>query len=171
MTTSNFDLMDIAKGLHYDLQVVLQDELASMTIGPDQNIIINLGQIGKGTHWTCLVTNSKKECFYFDSFGMVLPKAVQTFTKPYKTRYNGHIIQSYDSFLCGFYASAYIYWANQDKHNLFAHSNAFINKFDDDSDLNAGVLRSYFHNTILKDRKNRMSEKLIRLLMSKIKYK
>jgi hypothetical protein len=79
MTTSNYDLMDIAKGLHFDLQVVVQDELANMIIGPNQNIIINLGTLYNGTHWTCIVTGSKKECFYFDSFGMVLPESASIY--------------------------------------------------------------------------------------------
>ena len=72
MTTSNIDLLEIAKLLHINISVVLQEDLETEPLPiPNQlnNYIINYGnESNGGTHWVALIIFNKI-AFFFDSFG------------------------------------------------------------------------------------------------------
>jgi hypothetical protein len=80
---SNFDLEELSEHYAFPLtQVLMKDEMKSLKASKNANYIINLqsSSQGNGTHWLALVVRDDK-CFYCDSFGVLPPKEVITFTK------------------------------------------------------------------------------------------
>ena len=81
-------------------------------IQPNSSYIINLnsemdekGNVNKGSHWTCLITNDMKQAIYFDSYGEKEPNEIRNLLKcnQYKIGYTSKNIQSLMSNLCGFF--------------------------------------------------------------------
>ena len=64
---------------------------------------------GPGTHWVS-VHNIGTTCLYFDSYGVIPPKEIVQFMKQSKKKilYNIYRIQSFTSFLCGYYCIDFV---------------------------------------------------------------
>jgi hypothetical protein len=78
---NNFELEHIAQHYNFPLTVLMKDELKNHK-AKSGNYIINLesSSQGNGTHWLTLGIRNK-QCFYQDSFGIILPQEVIDFCK------------------------------------------------------------------------------------------
>jgi hypothetical protein len=131
MTTSNLDLLAMAKLLRIKLQVVLQGDLAQMQPEIGMNYIINWGtEANGGTHWVALIIDDDgDEAVFFDSFGTHYSTAVSDFLKRTprsvtKLGFSNIILQDLASNLCGWYCLAAIVFAHRSTDpSLFGSTN------------------------------------------------
>ncbi len=124
----------------------------------DGNYIINMqddedknGNNLPGTHWVAFTTENNK-VNYFDSFGFGPPSIVRMMLKKYyfeKNKpdflaYSMTQIQNINSGVCGWYCVYFCYFMDKykDKHkNLGYRLQAFLNKFDEDTEKNREILK------------------------------
>ena len=103
------------------------------------------GQPLPGTHWTAFYIE-KRRAVYFDSFGFIYPKQVDTFLKQYKpVLYNKRDIQNTRSGVCGCYCIYFLWFTfNNRKRVPDIHKRCalFLSKFSDDVTKNQAKLES-----------------------------
>ena len=151
---TSVQLIDLAKKLQDTpiAGIYYKDELADLTLEYNKGYIINLESEtepnSNGTHWvTCYVAkypNNKRECFYYDSFGIGPPQEVTRFCKGIQIHYNKNDHQSIMSSVCGFFCLAYLYFVTRcdlRSKDLLKDSKTFCDLF---YDLN--VSNNYHHN-------------------------
>ena len=99
-TTTNFDLKKIAKDLGIKCHIIMCDEINNYL--DKENLIINLQTIKeKGSHW---VLCSKKFKIYFDSYGVVPIKNIDTYLQNHNVEkfvYNTIQVQENNTKICG----------------------------------------------------------------------
>ena len=162
---SNFNIEEICNEYSIPLiGVFMKDELPKNI--RDGNYIINLQSTseGNGTHWTALVLQGK-EALFMDSFGAYPSKAVVKFIKNrrgVKIGYNNWIIQSIDSDFCGYFCIALLIYLNNNPGNILRTGNDFINGFNDSSNTNDAVLKSFYSQNT-KGKLPRLIQRLMRL--------
>ena len=102
---SNFDLIDWVKklGIKHFRGIYSRDNLPKQ-IKKEVGVINVDTIIGQGTHWVCY-RNIEKHTEYFDSFGLKMPKEVETYlnTSNKQIIYSGDEIQERLSVLCGYW--------------------------------------------------------------------
>lgn len=179
MTTSNIDLLEIAKLLHINISVVLQEDLETEPLPiPNQlnNYIINYGnESNGGTHWVALIIYNNI-AFFFDSFGAHFDSDIEAYMKRSgcnQIAYNQLIIQHLNSNLCGWYCLSFLRYMraifNEEnrKKAFFEMANDYCNIFSDDSEKNAKKVRAL----ILKQIKpKKLPKRLNEILFEKIIY-
>ena len=113
-TTTNFDLKKIAKDLQIKIHIIMCDEINNYSQRSDssgdldkdgrsptfgENLIINLQTSKeKGSHW---VLCSKKFKIYFDSYGVVPIKNIDTYLDKSSFIYNTIQVQKINTKICG----------------------------------------------------------------------
>jgi hypothetical protein len=139
-----------------------KSQLKKMKFKPDVAYIINLedeDEIGHGTHFTCLVSQTNPstkelEYFYFDSVGAIAPKEVYQFTQQKNIPYSDSQLQGIlSNESCGYWCLALLYMLNVyplRSNKLYENATFFINLFDnlyDKSDVfkNEYMLKSFFN--------------------------
>ena len=96
-TTTNFDLKKIAKDLQIKIHIIMCDEINNYL--DKENLIINLQTSKeKGSHW---VLCSKKFKIYFDSYGVVPIKNIDTYLDKGSFIYNTIQVQKINTKICG----------------------------------------------------------------------
>ena len=99
-TTTNFDLKKIAKDLQIKIHIIMCDEINNYL--DKENLIINLQTLKeKGSHW---VLCSKKFKIYFDSYGVVPIKNIDTYLQNHNVEkfiYNTIQVQESNTKICG----------------------------------------------------------------------
>jgi hypothetical protein len=117
-------------------------------IQPNSSYIINLnsemdekGNVNKGSHWTCLITNDMKQAIYFDSYGEKEPNEIRNLLKcnQYKIGYTSKNIQSLMSNLCGFFCLSFIYFLTISKFrtkNIINDASIYLDLFEDLDKIN-----------------------------------
>lgn len=113
-TTSNFDLINLAKRLGIKLILIgFKDQFKGKTPRPGAYIInLESSDEGNGTHWCALYlarNKNKREAFYSDSFGIVPPNEIMDFMRRWTNNsknihINNSTIQDPDVNYCGEYA-------------------------------------------------------------------
>jgi hypothetical protein len=133
-------------------------------IQPNSSYIINLnneldekGNVNKGSHWCCLVTDDMKQAIYFDSYGEKEPNEIRNLLKSnqYKIGYTSKNIQSLMSNLCGFFCLSFIYFLTISKFrtkNIINDASIYLDLFEDldkvdDVYKNEFVLSLFFTDT------------------------
>ena len=99
--------------------------------------------IGQGTHWVAY-RNIDKQAEYFYSFGLIMPKKVETYlnTSNKQIIYSGDEIQERLSVLCGYWCLYYLLERQNGKSILETIHNA---KFDmNDQSVNNRFIINYF---------------------------
>jgi hypothetical protein len=148
---TNLELIDKAQELRIPLiGVYSKDRLPYKR--QNGGYIINLeddmnidGTPNSGSHWTCFYIDGKQAC-YMDSFGIIAPRQVQEFLKPYAPfPYNTKQIQNIKSQVCGYYCLFFLYWFhNQKKIKSFPmRLQVFTDIFSDDDRKNEDILKKY----------------------------
>jgi hypothetical protein len=134
------------------------------TIQPNSSYIINLnseldekGNVNKGSHWCCLVTDDMKQCIYFDSYGEREPVEIRNLLKSnqYKIGHTSKNIQSLMSNLCGFFCLSFIYFLSVSKYrtkNIINDASIYLDLFEDldktnDIKKNEFILSLFFTDT------------------------
>ena len=95
-----------------------------------------------GTHWTAFFIKGKKAC-YFDSFGFVPPKSVQSFLAPFKPyAYSERDVQNINSGVCGWYCFCFLFAMShwRGSSSLENKYNRFISLFSSDPTDNRRIL-------------------------------
>lgn len=131
---TNFDLENLCK--RYKLNLIQCDSKNKINKKPDRNkvccYIINLDN-EDGTHWTCMICYYN-ECYYFDSYGIIMPHEIIKFCKKNKLKltYNQTQIQSFESVLCGYFCFYFLYYMTKHakRDNMRKLLNLFIEPFD-----------------------------------------
>jgi hypothetical protein len=112
-------------------------------IHPNSSYIINLnseldekGNMNKGSHWTCIVTDDMHRAIYCDSYGENAPNEIKNLLKSnqYKIGHTSKNIQSLMSNLCGFFCLAFIYFLTVSKFrtcNIINDASIFLDLFED----------------------------------------
>jgi hypothetical protein len=146
---NNFEIEDIATHYGMDLAgVVMKDELKNYQ-PRNGNYVINLQSStqGTGTHWVGLCVQDKN-CFYFDSFGIICPIEITTFCKRIpKSRlgFSEKQIQFINAETCGFFVISTLLYLNQSKNkDIYKSAADFISKFSYDTADNNNILKSFF---------------------------
>lgn len=148
--TTNYDLADACKKLHIPLVgVYSKDKIPSKAVRKEGCYIINMqdstdskGKQLDGTHWIAFII-FKKQASFFDPFGFVPPKSVQTFLQEFRPySYLTKDIQNINSGICGYYV---LYWCwfmthcNLDK-SLHQRMVKFTELFDSNPVKNREIL-------------------------------
>ncbi len=109
---SNHEINSALRGINGFSGVYMIDELKNKKIKNKEFLVINLDfSGGPGNHWVaCASLPDKKHTYYFDSYGLVPPKLIQTFLESSGRRvlYSNSWIQGFQSILCGYYAIYFI---------------------------------------------------------------
>lgn len=148
--TSNYELLQMAKKKHIrNLHVLCKDELETLSFGANKNIIVNLSSStdeDNGSHWCALFVNRHSQCFYFDPFGIVPPKAVMSFCKKKRVCFSETQVQDLSSSKCGFFCIAFLSYMNTDDRVPDHESiKNFLLKFNnDDTRENDVILKKHF---------------------------
>ena len=180
MTTNNTELEFIGRFLKLNPAVVvcLQEDLSKMKIQKSRaNYIVNYGNTSNGgTHWVALKVYNSQACF-FDSFGLPPDSDIESFVQggTCKLGYSTFQIQNINSSLCGWFCVSFLKYVDtlieKRRMSIWAASNAFINEFDKDTDLNAGILRgAKFFGGWLKNKMKQFPSSLYNVLHEKIVY-
>jgi len=160
---TNADIWSLAKRMDVPLVFCdFKDQLKKTKLQYNKSYIINLedayskdGKRNQGSHYTCFQVNKHPngeiEKFYFDSFGMPPPKAVEKFIGG-QIPYNKIDIQSLMNSACGWYCLALLHYVNASQYrtqHLWTDLNNFMNMFDDlekssDHLKNEWVLKNFF---------------------------
>ena len=101
--------------------------------------------IGQGSHWVAY-RNVDKQAEYFDFFGLIMPKKVETYlnTSNKQIIYSGDEIQDSLIVLCGYWCLYYFFERQNGKSILETIQNA---KFDmNDQWVNNRFIINYFNN-------------------------
>lgn len=131
---SNFNLEDIAEKMDLDLIGVFSKD----TLPNERKVgayIINLqdNDAGGGTHWTAFKIFENGKACYFDSFGLIAPKDVDIFLKPFKPyATNNRHIQDIKSDKCGYFCLAFIDFFNKfnsKTNDVYDAYDDFLNMF------------------------------------------
>ena len=145
---SNFDIENIANYYNIPIVVLMKDELKKIK-NNDCNYIINLesSNDGNGTHWLALKIE-KRDCAYFDSYGMLPPEEIISFCKRVQKShlsYNTKEIQDLSAQTCGFFAMAFLIFLNyNNNNNLYQKSSSFSNLFSSNTKLNNKILQQFY---------------------------
>ena len=153
MTTSNIDLLNLAKYYHLPLYNVIQkDQLNKCQQINNTFYVINnqSSSVGSGSHWAALFL-SKHVSIFFDSFGAPPSTEIVEYTKKFKTKhlyYNNFIIQDLHSDNCGYFAVSFALFLCQNCDKNFTDAlnvfNEFVHIFDNDTRRNDKILCSIF---------------------------
>ncbi len=101
-TTSGTQLADLLKKLHvFDFDVVRKKDIHRTNA---DNVIINLDDTGKGTHWVAMNRSHKR---YFDSYGQDQPKEV-----PQNYKHSRKIIEGISGEDCGQLCCLWLHYLN-----------------------------------------------------------
>lgn len=110
------------------------------------------GNFNKGSHWvSCWLEKDKNKikAIYYDSFGVVPPKSVQEFLKPFRPyAYNADDIQNIDTGICGYYCFYFLYYMTYYKKkypDLDKRYDAFLRLWSDDTTQNRKLLSDYLN--------------------------
>jgi hypothetical protein len=127
--------------------VVMKDELKDIK-PKNGNYIINLesSSQGSGTHWIALFIQDKN-CFYFDSFGIICPTEVTNFCKRIsnsKLGYNDLQIQDIAAETCGWFAIGLLIHLDRTKKDIYTSAADYIGHFSYNSKNNNKILQEYF---------------------------
>jgi len=147
MSTSNFELMELAKYFNLDLvDVVQKDNLHKCPKHNNCFYIINTASSyeNNGTHWVCLYLNNKQS-FYFDSYASTPLQEVINFCKSFSKHlsYNNYIIQSLGSDNCGIFCLAFILFMTHNDYEPIPFIKAFRDREDDNDRVLEGIIRLY----------------------------
>jgi len=160
---TNDDIFSLAKRMDVPLVFCdFKDQLKKTKLQYNKSYIINMedafskdGKRNQGSHYCCFQVNKhpngEKEGFYFDSFGMPQPKAVDKFVG-WTLPHNSKDIQSLMNSACGWYCLALLHYINASQYrtaHLWTDLNHFIDMFDDleksnDHLKNEWVLKNFF---------------------------
>ena len=163
---TNDDIWSLAKKMNVPLVFCdFKDQLKKTKLQYGKSYIINMedafskdGKRNQGSHYTCFQVNKHPsgeiEKFYFDSFGMPPPKAVEKFIGG-SIPYNNKDIQSLMNSACGWYCLALLHYVNSSQHrtaHLWTDLNNFMDMFDDlekstDHLKNEWVLKHFFRSS------------------------
>jgi len=154
-TITNFDIIDICRKLHVPLVGVFsKDKLpyhrkdGAYVVNMQDDLDIN-GSLNQGSHWVCFYIWKKQAC-YFDSFGIIAPRQIQEFLKPYRPYpYNIQQIQDIKTTSCGWYCIFFLYWFHhQNKISSFSKRLELFNQlFDKDVSKNKSILEKLLKKT------------------------
>jgi hypothetical protein len=112
--TTTIDLIKYSKKLKMEEPFICNKDKLRYAPADANNIIINLADFPNGSHWTCfrvIKDSVGKLIFYFDSFGVIYPKAVMAYAKKHGVRriyYNRHAYQNIRSGYCGSYCLLFL---------------------------------------------------------------
>ena len=164
MTTSNTDLKGIAKVLGIPNPIICFDEdLQHMTRRGTQYFVLNLGSPNNGTHWVALAIRGGKELCYFDSYGVIWPKAVTRYAQGCSTKgFNMTQIQDLQSNLCGWYVMLWLKAIQSTNKDMYKATNDFVNQFHFDYDGNSELLKMLYLDSYV------LPERLKKILLSGI---
>ena len=104
-TTSNFDLIKIAKDLDIrPIYVMMKDEIQDLSSTPEEKLFVvtNLHNSDEpGVHWNCFVWDKKNtdNNYFFDSYGLPPVKEIQDLLK--HGTHNTFELQDRSTSLCG----------------------------------------------------------------------
>jgi hypothetical protein len=101
--------------------------------------IINLGESGRGTHWTGFYKNDDV-AIYFDSFGLPPPVEIEEQTEGLFA-FNPYIIQDRDEGYCGSYVIEFCQYMNEKRGDPLTVFTKFLNLFKGNVKLNKHILR------------------------------
>ena len=108
-TTSGTQLANLLKKLHvFDFDVVRK---GNIPYSHSDNIIINLDDTGRGTHWVAMNRTCKR---YFDSYGQDPPKEV-----PPGYTHSRKIIEGIDGEDCGQLCALWLHYLNHRSESEF----------------------------------------------------
>ncbi len=150
---TNIDLTFLCK--KYKVNLIQCDSKNKINIKPIYNkpccYIINLDNTD-GSHWTCMICYMNS-CYYFDSYGVIMPHEIIKFCNKYKLKltYNQSQIQSFESILCGYFCFYFLYYMTKHskRDNMRSLLNKFIEPFDTiNQDLNDSKIQ-YFIKQII----------------------
>lgn len=79
--------------------VFMRDKLPSKPSKVECGVLNLDVQTGKGTHWTCWIKN-EKDCYYFDSYGLMPPEEFENYVKS-DMIINTYHIQNKNDIICG----------------------------------------------------------------------
>ena len=141
---SNFDLEDMAENDNLDLiGVFSKDQLPTERVAGSYIINLQDSGDGEGTHWVAFKIFTNKNCCYFDSFGMPMPRNINAFLMPFKpVATNNRTIQDIKSQKCGYFCIAFIKYFNDfnTKNNVYEAYDDFLNCFSTDTKLNDKIV-------------------------------
>ena len=102
-TTSNFDLIKIAKDLNLKpFYVIMRDEIENLKTNLEDKlyVVTNLHTSDEpGIHWNCFVFDKTNGHYFFDSYGLPPVKEIQDLLK--HATYSTFQIQKKGTSLCG----------------------------------------------------------------------
>jgi hypothetical protein len=101
MTTTNFELIDLARDRHMPDPICLYTEDLKHYSPKPGSYYVNIAH----QHWTLVKIFRNGTCFFFNSFGTSVPLQVMRFLAPLKTEvaYNSNKIQDDKSQHCGLF--------------------------------------------------------------------
>lgn len=136
------DIIDLCKQYNIPLEHILsRDEAFKMK--STGWYVFNLDKAsGDGTHWTVCYYGSSVS-LYFDSFGFVPPKELETRLQSYS--YNARKIQNLRSDSCGWFCLMCIKYCS-DRGSTLRSFNQFFSLFCDKPDINEHILEKFFLN-------------------------
>jgi hypothetical protein len=149
---TNIDLEKRAKEIAIPLVGVYSKDLLP-SYAKDGGYIINLqdstdedGLPLPGTHWTAFYIE-KNRAVYFDSFGVIAPRSVQTFLRRFKPwMFSTKHIQNVQSEICGYYVLYFLWFMWTHRHrikNLNKRFCAFLCLFSTSPERNKTLLEKY----------------------------
>jgi hypothetical protein len=175
MSLTNFQLIDLAKALKYNLErVCFKTELCEQKLKYNVGYIINIqdeidkttGEDNMGSHWVALYVekhkNGKVHPFYCDSYGAPPPEEVKSFVGSY-VPYSTKDIQSICADVCGFYATSFLFFVSSSKfrtHNIYQDAETYLELFKDlnlshDFKQNEWMLQCFFSDKDFADKLKR----------------
>lgn len=164
MSLTNFQLIDLAKAMKYNLErVCFKTELCEHKLKYNVGYIINIqdetnettGEDNDGSHWVALYVEKHKDGkvhpFYCDSYGSPPPEEVKAFVGMY-VPYSTKDIQSICADVCGFYATSFLFFVSSSKfrtHNIYQDAETYLELFKDlnlshDFKQNEWMLQCFF---------------------------
>ena len=145
---TNYDLEDLCKDYNVPLHGIYMKDQLPMQI-KNGNYIINLessmGGKNNGTHWTCLIVNTKNTMFY-DPYGAPPSIEIRNFVKRRKNAhlgFNNWVIQDLKSENCGYFVLSFLIYGGG-FNDLYNGSNEYLNRFVDDTRKNDEILKLSF---------------------------
>ncbi len=142
---TNFELEDIAEKNGLDLiGVFSKDQMPNERVVG--SYIINLQDYndGNGTHWVCFKLFDNGKCCYFDSFGMPMPREINSWLMKFKPiATNNRHIQDIKSSKCGYFCLAFIEYFNDidpTQTDVFELFDDFLNCFSTDEKKNDKIV-------------------------------
>lgn len=140
MTTSDVQLLNIAKKLGVDVQSVSTRDNMPKKLSYGFHIL-NIGsRASGGTHWTGAF-KGRTGVVYFDSFGAPPPTQIEQALR--KHTFTNWVIQDVSSKTCGYFVLAFGAHMVQPHHGVSDTdwANAFVNQFGEDTNENERIVK------------------------------